>query len=306
MQHDQGNVHADGGDHSLQDTDDGGLLTGLLQGRKPELMTDGEGFKNAATARDREHLRYGILKQMGWRVYSLYALAWLNDCEKEKGLLLDFLKNGVDEENEIESTVVISEVDEGLEDTNDAANPDAPYGFMRYVVADWARAPLQDSTNKDRVVIDRMRYLIAEEAPIHRELLFRRLASSFRSGKLTESVKKTLDAALTALLGEGITLDAAGFLRAKDMTTTPVRIPPEDGEARPFEYIAKEELAEAMLVILKNAYGALPDSLYHETARIFGYDRMTQKIRQKCEEALFSLLMTERVRLVEGKIQLLG
>ena len=67
-----------------------------------------------------------------------------------------------------------------------------------------------------------------------------------------------------------------------------------------------QELAEAMLVILKNAYGALPDSLYHETARIFGYDRMTQKIRQKCEEALFSLLMTERVRLVEGKIRLLG
>ena len=151
---------------------------------------------------------------------------------------------------------------------------------------------------------ERMHYIVLAEEPIHRELLFRRLASSFKSGKLTESVKKTLDSALAKLIADGIMFDASGFLRASGEKPC-VRLPKVGSEARAFEYVAKEELAEAMLVILKNAYGATPDSLYHELCRIYGYDRMTQKLRSHCEEALFTLLMTERVRLVEGKIKVL-
>lgn len=76
MQHDQGNVHADGGDHSLQDTDDGGLLTGLLQGRKPELMTDGEGDEaqgHIGNHGQGVYLLRGVEAQAGYAKTSQYA-----------------------------------------------------------------------------------------------------------------------------------------------------------------------------------------------------------------------------------------
>lgn len=272
------------------------------------LMSDGQAFRHAATARDREHLRYGILKEMGWRVYSLYAPAWAQNPAKEEEALLDFLKNGIKEQSELESTLVTVEesVDEAIEETESATGgcESTPYGFDIYREADWARAPITNVFDKERTVTERMHYIVLAEEPIHRELLFRRLASSFKSGKLTESVKKTLDSALAKLIADGITLDASGFLRASGEKPC-VRLPKAGSEARAFEYVAKEELAEAMLVILKNAYGATPDSLYHELCRIYGYDRMTQKLRSHCEEALFTLLMTERVRLVDGKIKVL-
>lgn len=273
------------------------------------LMTDGEAFQSAVTARDREHLRYGILKKMGWRLYSLYAPAWAKDAKKEKALLLDFLKNGQKEQSEIESTPLVlaeGEQSESEETVSYERTPEAPYGFTRYQAADWARAPLTNTYDKTRVTLERMRYLIEEEAPIHKELLFRRLVTSFRSGKLTESVKRTLEEALGKLIGQEFTVDVAAFIWRADQKTPTVRIPPIEGEARAFEHIPKEELAEAMLVILKNAYGATPDSLYHELCYVYGCDRMTQKIRTRCEEALFFLLMSEKVRLVDGKIKVIA
>ena len=273
------------------------------------LMTDGEAYQAAVTARDREHLRYGILKKMGWRLYSLYAPAWAKDAKKEKALLLDFIKNGQKEQSEIESTPLVAlegEHSEGEETVAHESLPETPYGFARYQAADWARAPLTSPYDKARVTLDRMRYLLEEEAPIHKELLFRRLVTSFRSGKLTESVKKTLEEALGKLIGQEFTIDAAEFIWRAEKKTPTVRIPPIEGEARAFEHIPKEELAEAMLVILKNAYGATPDSLYHELCHVYGCDRMTQKIRTRCEEALFFLLMSEKVRLVDGKIKVIA
>ncbi len=69
MQGDQGDIHKDGGNHSLQDTDDGGLLTGLLQGGKAELMTDGKGDETQGHVRDHGqgvHLLRGVEAQAGY------------------------------------------------------------------------------------------------------------------------------------------------------------------------------------------------------------------------------------------------
>ncbi len=270
------------------------------------LMTDGEAYKKANTARDREHLHSGILKRMGWRVYRLYGGAWLSDNEREKRLLLDFLEKCGKEESESECVLIpVAEEDESLSETPEAREA-TPYGFRKYELEDPVRAPVRDYSDKTGVVSDRMRYLIEREAPISREWLYRRLAVTFRSGKLTESVKKMMDAAWNALEKEGFYADGAEFLYPAEFSLPVPRVPCDTATLRPFEHIAKEELAEAMLVILGSAYGASPDSLYHELTRAFGYDRMTAKIRVRCEEALFTLLMRERVRLVDGKLVIGG
>ena len=192
--------------------------------------------------------------------------------------------------------------------TTDGASTDAtaalPYNFAPYRAADWARAPLSDPADKEAVVRDRMLYLIEEEAPIHRDALFRRLASSFKSGKLTESVKKSLESALLSL-AERVRVDLSGFVFLKDAPAPTVRIPTDAADCRPFEYVSKEELAEAIPVILQSVFGATPNELYHELARVYGIERMSDKVQKRCEEALFLLLMQERVRLLDGKIKLL-
>ncbi len=277
------------------------------------ILTDGERFRVAKTARDREHLQSGMLKSMGWRVYTAFSGAWLADPTKEKEALFTFLEKSRDEESEIESTLVlphtaagdaVTTINEG-DEVRETPTKRAPYGFAYYVEGDYTRALVTNPFDKEKTTAERMEYLIAEEGPIHKDLLFRRLAPSFRSGKLTESVKKTLQAALDSISEKRVTIDTACFITPIESFTLTVRIPTKESEPRPFEYIAKEEIALAMMTILQETVGALPDELYHEIARVFGYDRMTPKIRSRCEEALFTLMMKEEVRLVDGKIKVL-
>lgn len=279
----------------------------LHTGALAAIMTDGEAYKMAETARDREHLRYGILKRMGWRVYTLYCGAWLSDTEREKSLLLEFLEKCAEEEGENECAPLLAPEDEVIEtEVSDLSGEEraTPYGFCEYELEDPARATVRDYGDKTGIAIDRMRYLIEREAPIAREWLYRRLAATFRSGKLTESVRKLLDAAWRSLENEGFYADGGDFLYFAHFTAPLPRIPRDEATQRPLEYVAKEELAEAMLVILSSTVGASADSLYHELTRAYGYERMTAKQRTRCEEALFTLLMRERVRLVDGKLVL--
>ena len=269
------------------------------------LMTDGEAYRASQTARDREHLRSGILTRMGWRIYTLYAGAWLDDPEREKQALLDFLTKCAEAEGELETVPlsVSEELQETVEPVEVTDTPaTTPYGFTVYELDDPARASVRDHSDRLGVASDRMRYLVEREAPIAREWLYRRLAATFRSGKLTESVRKLLDAAWKTLENEGFYADSADFLYFGGFSSPCPRIPRNADEARPLEYIAKEELAEAMAVILSSAVGATPDSLYHELLRVYGCERMTAKLRARCEEALFTLLVRERVRLVDGKL----
>lgn len=275
------------------------------------LLTDGESYRLAGSARDREHLVGVQLKRMGWRVYRLYAAAWLFDEEREKRLLLEFLKNAAEQEEENECLPIsASEPTESVSDTvsegevGDDGREGAPYGFAYYECEDPMRAALCDYGDRLATARDRMRYLVEREAPIGREWLYRRLAATFRSGKLTESVKKLLDAAWQLLEKEGFFEDGEEFLYPRGFTVPIPRIPRDEASLRPFDCIAKEELAEAICVILRSAFGVLPDGLYHELLRVYGYERMTPKARARCEAALFTLLVSERARLVDGKIVL--
>ena len=69
MQGDQGDIHTNGGNHGLQDTDDGSLLSGLLQSRQTEFMTNGKGDEAQGHVRDHGqgvHLIRGVEAQAGY------------------------------------------------------------------------------------------------------------------------------------------------------------------------------------------------------------------------------------------------
>ena len=82
-----------------------------------------------------------------------------------------------------------------------------------------------------------------------------------------------------------------------ELDRVPVRIP-RDGVAetsRDVEHIAPEEIQRAMLFVIEHALGIKTDSLFIEVARIFGFDRTGDKIREHFTKALKGLLKTNRI-----------
>jgi len=70
------------------------------------------------------------------------------------------------------------------------------------------------------------------------------------------------------------------FLWPLSITEVPVRIPGiEDGAFRDIEYIPPEEIWGGMLLIVKQSVGINSEALVTETARLFGYNRVAEKVR---------------------------
>ncbi|MBQ7364085.1 MAG: DUF4011 domain-containing protein [Clostridia bacterium] len=294
------------------------------------LMTDGNSYRTAPCARDREHLRYSVLRRMGWRVYHLFAGEWAKHALQEEEALLAFLKEATEAQNELESTLVSTvslpsgtsdgdsddeipadDIPSATEDAGDdqdgATNSchDTPYGFSYYREADCFRAPIRNPSDKDGVIADRMRYLVEKEEPIAKDVLFRRLAPTFRTGRLTETVKKTLHRVLEALLDKGELYEISeNFFTISENSPITVRIPAPGSPPRSLDEVATAELAQAMLTVIKDTFGVTPNALFQEVIRLFGYERMSARLTSHCDRALYTLLMREEVVAIDGTIRL--
>ena len=59
------------------------------------IECDGFVYNSARTARERERLRYDMLRSMGWNIYRLHALDWVRDPESSGNDLLTEIKSAV-------------------------------------------------------------------------------------------------------------------------------------------------------------------------------------------------------------------
>ena len=94
------------------------------------------------------------------------------------------------------------------------------------------------------------------------------------------------------------------FVRLLPLKAVTVRIPKPYTTPRPIEYIPIDEIAAAMLQILSRSYGLTEEALCIECARIFGFERRGPRIKARTEEALALLKRSNRIRLIDEKIQL--
>ena len=132
------------------------------------------------------------------------------------------------------------------------------------------------------------------------------MGPSFTTGKATDGVKKTIDQVITQKLNRRVLVDGDRFVRLLPLTTPIVRIPKEYETPRPIEYVHTQEAANAMLKIIDNSFGITADDLATECARVFGFERKGPKIKVKTDAAIKFLLENNKIRIIDGKIQLVG
>jgi hypothetical protein len=77
-----------------------------------------------------------------------------------------------------------------------------------------------------------------------------------------------------------------------DLSSLPVRVPSErvDESFRDVEHVAPEEIQRTMLLIIEHALGIKTEALFQETARILGFQRTGDRIREALIKNLRVLL----------------
>ncbi len=282
---------------------------------------DGASYRSAHTARDRDRLRRQVLEALGWRVCRVWSGDWWFDPEGEKRRLLDAVGNALKAPPAAPRAVPTLNAAPSPQDVAAAGPAASSSGRVEAPVRHEASAPTVPS--KDYVIAtvpaassdpeaffapsasgaiqQRILAVVAVEAPVHEELVARRVVACWSIAKLTARVKRRLEEELVALArrkavdrrGEFVW----GALHPSDAYTM-FRGPTDERDA---DMLPPEEVANAAAYVLSRALSLPRDELARETARLFGISRMGAKVTAAIAAGIDVLVARRRCR-VDGEM----
>ncbi len=287
------------------------------------IECDGLSYISAQTARDRDHLRKSVLTSMGWNMYRVWSAEWFINPEVEGEKLLSFIKEATDRvvrpenvftEDKNPQTDLSNMVEEVAVETSGSGfnsgrrviDDDNPYGFERYVEANWWDATMPNWYDNMTGVLTRVLHIVSIEQPIHKDLLYQRMAGAFGNQKATSPVRRTVDMAMNTAKGKQQLDIVDDFVTLKGFSDLKVRIPEEGDTQRAINLISIDELGLAMLIVASKAFGLSTKALVEETTKAIGYSRRGEKINTAMTKALEKLIASGKISVIDDKVTVVG
>ena len=235
------------------------------------IMLDSQNeFKSNLT--DKYRLEKLLLERLGWRYFKLYSTAWVNENEDEKKRLKEALENN--EELEEKRQVLDEDISYLKVDTSDDA--------LEAVFDEYN--PLNDELGREYLRMYDMTHLIKEiikrEAPIHEELLFKRIAQITEKPKVNNQLREeVLDNMPKDIYKTG------DFY----MVDTNMKISLRIHFDREPQFIHPDELIDGVYKTIKKNKGISVDGCYRTIALLLNYEKITPNLRKALEAATLEL-----------------
>ncbi len=277
------------------------------------IECDGNMYVLAKTASDRDRLRTSILKSMGWNLYRVWSTDWIRNPKEAQAKLLAFVEEAINKPlnvqpklvpNQIKMTEMASKksteaIGAIVETSKQNRIGNKPVELDMYVVANWWEVSYPPNAGNMEKIMALITHVVEIEQPIHRDLIYQRLAGAFGNQKATSTIRRNIDPYLNHMQKQELIKCEDGFfsLQSRD------KIPMRKAGGRSIEHISVSEIAAVMIVVSKNAYGLSADALASETAKLFGFERKGPKIVTAMNLTIDYLKSKGAIRIVDDKIQ---
>ena len=263
---------------------------------------DGASYHSARTARERDRLRQDVLESMGWSIYRIWSTDWIKDPVTEGQKLVDAIEDAIRNFANRDQSFHSAAANEGEENylqvtEKSAADYDVKniYGFSESKPTDFSRLPRKANGYLD--LKDCINAVIENEYPVHYDLLCQRIAPLLGYDRITNTVRKQAAYALDRMDSYERKGD---FFFPKGYTNIPVRYP----NTRKIQHIHTEELAAAMVAIMKTCVGITRDALANETSQAYWFNRRGTQIKAAMTTAIQYLIDNNLIEEIEGKLRL--
>ena len=263
---------------------------------------DGASYHSARTARERDRLRQDVLESMGWSIYRIWSTDWIKDPVTEGQKLVDAIEDAIRNFANRDQSFHSAAANEGEENylqvtEKSAADYDVKniYGFSESKPTDFSRLPRKAIVYLD--LKDCINAVIENEYPVHYDLLCQRIAPLLGYDRITTTVRKQAAYALDRMDSYERKGD---FFFPKGYTNIPVRYP----NTRKIQHIHTEELAAAMVAIMKTCVGITRDALANETSQAYWFNRRGTQIKAAMTTAIQYLIDNNLIEEIEGKLRL--
>ena len=258
------------------------------------IMCDGDTYRNAQTARDRNILQPDVLKGLGWNMIHIWSLDYLDHRER----VLQKIKDTVEailhgDASELEKQEVSdndsSEVqDEKIQTETECQIPEEVsksrsrrnyYGFtVTQKPGNAEEYYLEKNVDKRCKLIHE---IINAEAPISKHTLKRRVMDFWGITRISTKFEETLAQDIVLCKLKQSDSNATCFYWKQ--TQIPeifeeYRVPANEENKRTLDNICTEEISAAIHEILNNQIGMSKNDLIKEVAKEFGYARINDVI----------------------------
>ena len=240
-------------------------------------MCDGYNYVASSTARDRDVTTPAVLSLLGWQTYNIWSVEWWDTPEH--------VLNGIIREIERVRTKESAEdndddiVDDDIEDSEQtevvdkneviAPNSNAKEYITGNLPIRFADSAMFSQGYYTDSVVEDIRTILYAEAPISRRLLIKRLINNYGISRNGVRINTYLTEVFEdmGLVTSGT--DDIFYWKDKEQLEnySGYRVASE----RESLDIAPEEVAQAILQVLREQFAIDEEGLISETARLFGY-----------------------------------
>ena len=243
------------------------------------IECDGDSYRDAKNARDRDRLRQEVLERMGWIYYRIWSTDWYKNNQIEKDRLLAVVTDALHSPGKF----VLPDQEE-VPPTFDVPAEVKHSAFPIYQEVNLMEAYTRCQRSYQAAVVK----LLQSEAPLSEEWLIKRSVEIFHREKVTSVVVAEYREAMSGYQNRGIEI-LDGFLYLRDQTDYRLRIPAPDQPPREIKYISLEDLAAGMFEVICQNVSVDKNCLFHLIATKLGFARAGNAIQERLELALQKL-----------------
>ena len=290
-------------------------------------LAAGGGGCDRATARDRDRLTSAVLageagdSGLGWRLHRVWSAEWVKAPEAEVRRIEEALASSQEQEEHAPEQAAATAPD--VPSIEPASEESAPLRWTPPVsplsghdrkpagVNPYQRALLKRRGWSDQFyrashaeLLHALKQVIALEGPLRLIDATRRVAAAWDIKTAGRQVQAIVAAAAQAGVHQESFQMKDGFLWPSDVQAPPVRTHEGGEHVRAIEEICVEEIAEAVMLVMRRSFSIPEGDLIVQTARTLGYARTGPNVRARIEQALGRLVCAGRLRRESGVVAL--
>lgn len=284
------------------------------------IILDGHHYYNAKTVDDREMVIPSVLSSLGWKIYRLWSLDWIENSSKIVREIVDRvaelseleLQEGADMSNDVSDRAdepdfypeVVREEPVESEPFQEAASTKRREYVgcdLEYVVGASSET-IYHFTNRN-IIKRQIQQILEVESPISKGLLCKKILSAWFTSRMGGKLESYLDDIIHEVdLTERTHLGQVYYWKP-GMTEIDFYRVGEGSDRRNIEDIAPEELKVAILEAIDQYLSIELEELLRHTARIFGFAKLGRQIDLSLRYTIDLMVQENLVRIDGGRVR---
>ncbi len=280
------------------------------------IECDGATYHSAQSARDRDRIRQEVLEGLGWRIHRIWSTDWFRfpDRELKKAAEaieaakahIPFSIGKTPEVNNHDSNEDKEESETEVEEIDDLT----PEPKLNSQTKKYQLAELSISTNgldlyevPCRTMMDWIQRVVEIESPVHINEVAKRIANAAGFKRIGNRIQNAVKFAATqAARSESIQIKETSLYETFLYWTGQEQITVRDrgklpNASRKLQFIAPEEIQEAIKLVVSESCGIEQDDLPHATCRLFGFKKVNWDMQDEIEGIIYKMI--ERGKLTD-------